>query len=408
MVNRVGRLWSVRAMKSNDSRQPINRRQLLGLGASALMAASLSGCAQKDSNAEAARGKTQAAVFSATRDNVRLIGRTCEQDGATWLPQSGSAIEFAAQGMQIKLELAGDESVDNGHDLQPRFAILVDGEAIVDDVLGERSRTVAVQLGDEPVDAVITVMHLSEASRGAMGVRQIAVESDGHGTVAPTQGKSLAIEFIGDSITCAYGVEAAGTDEPFKTTTESFLKSYAYLTAQALDADYSAVCYSGYGVVSGWSGDGTRNERMLLPPLYGLVAQGFDELWDFEAHPCDVVVVNLGTNDFTYTGTDATRMEEFAAGYADFLAQVRERNPESLIVCTLGTMWGCEALYPAVEQAVENHQARTGDERVICFAAEPLDEEKDGCGTSGHPNETTQRKIAEALIAVIRQELQRE
>ena len=176
------------------------------------------------------------------------------------------------------------------------------------------------------------------------------------------------------------------------------------LAAKALDADCSAVCYSGFGIVSGWSGDGTRNADMLLPPLYDVVAKGYEQAWDFSAHPSDVVVINLGTNDATYTGTDEARMREFAQGYEAFLSKVRERNPDAYIVCTMGTMGGHE-LYPYVAQAVADFRKQTGDERAMCYLSQAIDVEADGVGTNGHPNRASQQKCADRLVEVIRQVL---
>jgi hypothetical protein len=382
----------------------VTRRQFVGLGAGVLSGV-LAGCAAGETTDATSDDTPQEMTVTPTHENVRLIGRTFERDGITWLPQSGSAVEFAATGSRILVELAGDENVGNAPDMRPRFAILVDGEVVLDDTLGKELRTIEVPL-DGPVEgAVIEVMHLSEANQGWIDVRSITVESDAAVPVVPTAQKALSIAFIGDSITCAYGVEASGNDDPFKTTQENFMKSYAYLAAQDLEADYETACYSGYGIVSGWTPDGSRNESMLLPPVYDLVVEGHDAAWDFAAHPRDVVVINLGTNDFTYTGTDATRTKEFAQGYAAFLAHVREVNPESLIVCTLGSMLGCDALYPTLEKAVADYAERTGDARVMSYLSEPIDYEKEGCGTMGHPNEGSQRRIADALVSVIRQEL---
>ncbi len=338
-------------------------------------------------------------VVSATEGTVRLIGRTVSDDGTTWLPQSGSAIEFEVIGSRATIDLASGAKGQDNPDLCPRFAVLVDGEVVFDDVLFEPQRTVEVAL-DPSVASVVEVIHLSEAVCGAVGVRSITVESSEESPVVPTEDKGLSIEFIGDSITCGYGVEGEGGDEPFMTTTENFMKSYAYLTAQALGADYSAVCYSGYGVVSGWTGDGERNEGMLVPLLYEVVAKGYEQPWDFDAHSYDVVVISLGTNDYTYARTDEARMEEFTRGYASFLEEVRAHNPESLIVCTMGTM-GCHELYPYLEEAVESFEASTGDTRVLCYLSEEIDYEADGTGTHEHPNAVTQQKSADALVAVI-------
>lgn len=49
------------------------------------------------------------------------------------------------------------------------------------------------------------------------------------------------MEFIGDSITCGYGVDDPDKEHHFKTATEDVTKAYAYKTALALNADYSMV-----------------------------------------------------------------------------------------------------------------------------------------------------------------------
>lgn len=356
---------------------------------------------QTASVVEGAQSTTNGAVVPVTTEHVRLIGRTCVEDSVTWLPQSGSAVEFRVTGKRVELELAGDDNVNKKKDLRPRFAVLVDGEVVLDDTMDESTRVVEAFSGETERTAVVEVIHLSEALNGAVGVKTISVDSRETDCVVPTAEKDMSIEFIGDSITCAYGVESSSADDSFTTTTENFMKSYAYLAAQELGADYSAVCYSGYGVVSGWSDDGSRNTERLVPPLYGVVAKGYEEPWDYAAHPYDVVVVNLGTNDFVYTGTNKDRMEEFAQGYADFLVKIHESHPDAYLICTLGTMEVLE-LYPYVEKAAAEYTARTKDDRITCYPSEPMNVEADGAGANEHPTAKTQQKSADALVKVIR------
>lgn len=383
----------------------VSRRGLFGLGSSLIAAHALGGCSFDGAEAETHGDEPHATTLAPTEEYVRMIGRTFEEDGVAWLPQSGSGVGFVTSARRVELEVVGDESVGNEPNLCPRYAVLVNDEVVIDDILDEASRVVEVPLDGAGAESVVRLLHLSEANSGMVGVRGITVGPDTGATVAPTAEKDLSIAFVGDSITCAYGVEASGNDAPYETTTQNFMKSYAYLTADELDADYETVCYSGYGVVSGWSADGSRNEGMLLPPLYELVAEGHEQGWDFAAHPRDVVVVNLGTNDFTYTGTDESRIREFSQGYAALLDRIRELNPASLIVCTLGTMWGSEVLYPALAQAVGDHAGRTGDERVVCYLSDPIEETAGSVVANGHPDEDGQRAIAQALTAVIRQAL---
>ena len=97
-------------------------------------------------------------------------------------------------------------------------------------------------------------MLLSENRYGGIGIKNIKVNSCNNlKIIEPTNKKDLSIEFIGDSMTCAYGVEGKDENEHFKTSTENFSKSYAYLASQILNVDYSSVSYSGYGIASGYS-----------------------------------------------------------------------------------------------------------------------------------------------------------
>lgn len=85
------------------------------------------------------------------------------------------------------------------------------------------------------------------------------------------EGKELApapvlprrrIEFIGNSITCGYGIESEDRDAPFTYNTENHYYTYAALTARALQAQHLVVARSGIGVYRNYgspasgSGDG--------------------------------------------------------------------------------------------------------------------------------------------------------
>ena len=201
-------------------------------------------------------GEFKESELKATEENVRYIGRNLEQNGTAWLVQSGSAVEFTVNAKSAEVTITGDSGINNGPEYAPRYAVLIDGEIIADEIMTDKTRTIELFSGEASRTATVKVIHLSEANQGAVGVTGIKVDSDSPSPVVPTPEKDLRIEFIGDSITCAYGVEGASQNESFKTTTENFMKSYAYLTAQKLDADYSAVCYSGHGIISGYtSGD---------------------------------------------------------------------------------------------------------------------------------------------------------
>ena len=344
--------------------------------------------------------------YSATTENVKLIGRTLYSDDITWLVQSGSAIEFTVTGKSAEVTLAGDSSINNDEDYRSRYAVLVDGEIIEDDVMSTPEKTVTLFEGETSRTSKVKIIHLSEAMNGAIGVKNISVTSGNAVPVYPVPEKDLSIEFIGDSITCAYGVEGLSSYESFKTTTENFMKSYAYLTAQKLNADYSAVSYSGHGIISGYTSSGDINTDSLIPDCYGLTGKLSDyaENWDFSTRSHDVVVINLGTNDSSYVTKDPeTRSTEFIEGYISFLKTVREKNPEAYIICTLGTMG--DELYEYVEDAVVQYSAITGDNRIMSYKSAVQNMTADGIGSDWHPSAVTQQKNAYVLADKICQAL---
>ena len=350
-------------------------------------------------------GEFKQTVCPASEENVKFIGRNLVKDDVTWLVHSGSAVEFTVTARSAELDINAGSGISSDKDQAPRYAVLINDEVILDDVITSSKRTVELFSGSELRTVKVKVIHLSEANSGVMGVSAIRTDSSVADPVKPTPEKDLRIEFIGDSITCAYGVEGASQNESFKTTTENFMKSYAYLTAQKLDADYSAVSYSGHGIISGYT-SGEKNTGQLVPPYYEMIGKfsPYNVSWDFSAKPNDVVVINLGTNDSSYIDKDfETRSPEFTVEYEKFLVQVRKNNPDAYIICTLGTMGGADE-YKLIEEAVANYKKNTGDERIMNYWS-VTHTQSDGYGSDWHPSEKTQQRSAYVLADKICQVL---
>ena len=328
-----------------------------------------------------------------TSDNAKLQSRTMMKDDVLWLVQSGSSAEFIVSGKNAEITIAGSSGISSEN---PRYAVYVDDKQVCDSIMNKQEETVSLWT-DTDTTASVKVILLSEAKYGGVGIRSVDVDSSSDKPVTAIEDKSLKIEFIGDSITCGYGVEGKRS-EAFSTSTENFTKSYAYLTAKALDADYTTCCYSGYGIVSGYSADGKKNDKELMPVCYGLTSDFKDYYsdWDF-SDKCDVVVINLGTNDMNYVAADPkAHGSEFVEGYKAFLQTVREKNPDVPIICTIGTMGGDE-IYKLIESAV----SELGDGNITSFFS-PTQSPLDDMGPDGHPSKKTQQYIADILAGKIR------
>jgi peptidoglycan/xylan/chitin deacetylase (PgdA/CDA1 family) len=190
------------------------------------------------------------------------------------------------------------------------------------------------------------------------------------------------------------------------------MKAYAYQTAKALNADYSLVSISGYGVISGWTGTGVKNEESLILPYYDKIGRSYGRIasqiapetipWDFAKFVPDVIVINLGTNDASYCGTDVSRCEEYEAGYVDFIKAVRGYNPNAKIICTLGIMG--DSLFPYLESAVKTYQSETKDDNIVTMKFD-VQLEADGYAVDYHPSQVTHMKAASKLANFIKAEL---
>ncbi|MGN1340889.1 MAG: SGNH/GDSL hydrolase family protein, partial [Oscillospiraceae bacterium] len=121
--------------------------------------------------------------------------------------------------------------------------------------------------------------------------------------------------------------------------------------------------------------------------------------WDFSQFVPDFVVINLGTNDFSYTGADEERIADYTTSYVDFLKTVRSDNPDAHIICSLGVMG--DNLYPAVEEAVSSYTSETGDTNVSAFHFTPHNGST-GYAADWHPTEATHEIAANELVEYIK------
>lgn len=140
---------------------------------------------------------------------------------------------------------------------------------------------------------------------------------------APAE-RELYVEFVGDSITCGWGTIGAHGGA---YSDQDGTLAYSYLLAGALDADYSMTALSGQGLL--WGDPGLTEGYLYASPM-----RDDQTPYDF-ARQADLVVINIGTNDFSKGVSE----EEFRAAYRDFLQTVREKNGEDCrILCLYNAM----------------------------------------------------------------------
>lgn len=341
-------------------------------------------------------------------DYVKKLGRAGQINNELWMCYSASGAAFQFEGKQLQITLTGDDRCEqeNMKENLARVKVFVDGICTHDLMMDEKEKKVSIIEANAKENHLVEIIKVSESAMSTCGIRSLA--TDENAVVKPAQRKERYIEFAGDSITCGYGVDDEVAEHSFKTSTEDATKAYAYLTAQALKADHSLVSLSGYGIISGYSGDGVRRPDQLLPTYYEKMGFSYgsmqgvypqDVAWNFENRQPDVVVINLGTNDQSFTRNIKELCEEYCSAYRTFIRKIRSKNPNAYIVSMLGVMG--EDLCPFAEKAVATYQAETGDARVSFHRfTEQLNE--DGRAADWHPSQITHRKTADKLMNIIK------
>ena len=314
--------------------------------------------------------------------SVKTIGRTYLYNDTLWAAFSGAGAEFIFTGKKLEITVTGDFASTAGNDENyARIAIYVDNERVVDDMLDEKEKTYKVLESESAECRNVRIIKLSECAMSTFGIKPVMIAEDEK--IEPAPAKNIKMEFIGDSITCGYGVDDPDKEHHFKTATEDVTKAYAYKTALALNDDYSMVSVSGYGIISGFTNDGNKIPEQTIPQYYDKLGFSYNKFadsitvseteWDFERYKPDIIVINLGTNDMNYATTDE-RKAEFEDGYLDFLKKVRSLNPDSYIFQTYGVMG--TSLEENIENVRRKYMSETGDERITFIPLTMQDWEK--------------------------------
>ncbi len=225
--------------------------------------------------------------------------------------------------------------------------------------------------------------------------------TDRTATVLPFKtNKKLKLEFIGNSITCAYGVEAQSEKDHFSNATENFYYSYANLTAQALNAQNMVVARSGIGIYRNYAGpqNGSK-DNMSKWYDYTLI---FDstQVWNPKRYIPDVICVNLGTNDLS---TTPYNLKLFKSYYKRFMIHLHTLYPKAKIIMATGCMLHDKALddqRKTLDEILKELKA-TGYKSIYRFDFTPSDGSL-GYGADSHPSKAQHRKMAGELVPFIK------
>src|SRR5688572_27673024 len=245
---------------------------------------------------------------------VNVPGRVLhDSDGTIRFGWPGIYFEGRFQGTGLRVRFVAP---------QEHMRLLVDGQP---KALFTKAGLVDLTVGGLPAgEHVVRLEKQTESQTGGgrfLGFYPVS------GTVplgAPS--KPRRIEFIGDSHTVGYGNTSAtrqctGQEVHDRTDTQ---QAFGPLLARRYDADYRIIAYSGFGIVRNYNGG---DPERSLPRIYAQPTP--DTQADNGAAETgwrsQIIVINLGTNDFStplHTGERWRSADELRADYrktyADF------------------------------------------------------------------------------------------
>jgi lysophospholipase L1-like esterase len=341
-------------------------------------------------------------LTGAVAAQVRYLGRVNPTTKELSWPGTGVSFAFTGTSATIGLDaVEGTNSVD----------LIIDGgePTVISNVSGTNIFTPS---GLEQGDHSVVLRKRSEPSFGSIFVGNVTTD----GTLVADEIPTRQIELIGDSITVGYGLDGVNPCVN-SAALENNPKTYGALAAEALNADYSVVAWSGRGVVRNLP-DGSSDTSPLIPELYTRYgANDADDSYTFpETWEPGAVVINLGTNDFGYLGFDMTGQpytrdpldpSVYTDGMVEFAQSIQTYYPDVHFFLLSSPM--LSDTYPTAADAQHTTQANALNATVAQLGAQahfvewPTQGSDVGCDY--HPNAATHAAegevLAEAIAAVL-------
>ncbi len=318
----------------------------------------------------------------ATCEQIRIRGRhTVENDylAFDWT-NSGFAFNFVGTGFIISLGAYSGDSpayvriTIDGKDKR-RYAVVNGSEKLIVEGLADKRHR-------------IEVLKITEGEP-KLKFSTLSLLGNGASLRNPPFNSSRRIEFIGDSITCGYGVLGLHTDPTYLTYQQDGTRGYAYMTSERFSADARFIAISGKGIVCNCNGDRTDIKAGEYFEMQSRTGGICNDGW-----MADVVVINIGTNDCGGPAPD----DEFSLAAKELVAKVRARYPEAHIIWMYGMMSQLyrETLRSTIREINKN------DKKVHFLFVDTVFGNLAETGANGHPNVRAGIRASNLLYKKIR------
>ena len=323
---------------------------------------------------------------------VHFIGRFTNEAAGPRFAWPGSTIitRFSGTGLDVRLADAGTN----------HFAVVIDDGPPSDLATSSAQETYTIASNLPPGEHTVLLEKRTETFVGAVQFKGFVTPSGG--ALVPTPEPFVRkIELIGDSITCGYGNTGAGPLCSFSHETEDEYMAYGAIASRKLGAAHVGISYSGIGVYRDYNG---ATQEQMPVRFNRTLGDDAGSTWDFSYIP-DVVVVNLGTNDFGQGDPG----QAYVDALSGFLGKLRGHYPNAYLLCAVGSM--LTDSYPPgemrltkakgyIQTAVDGRKAQ-GDTNVGFVDLGEQNQAVDGIGCDYHPSVATHQKMADKLVVAI-------
>ena len=331
-------------------------------------------------------GAGGAAGADASSPAVRIVGRTAP--GGT----SGSA-EYSWPGVNIQAHFTGTQlsmAVNNATG-NNRITVVVDGGTAKIISLASGQSTVSLASGLPSGTHDIVIWRNTEASPGGTTTFSgLTAFGTGGALLAPDAAPARRIEVVGDSLSVGAGVEGdSACTGGIDAYTDNYL-AYGSVAARAVSADVVTIAYSGIGVYRNY-GETTPTAASLTMPRRYPYAIPDTVSWNFALYQPQVVVINLGTNDFGSSDPGTP----FETAYVSFVQAIRQKYADAYFI--LIDMYGGTRL-----TRLNNILASLKTSGETKAEVLSLNSVQNNLGCNQHPNVAGQQAMGTTLAARLR------
>ena len=338
---------------------------------------------------------------------IKWMGRTYydEENKVNRVYHSASGFELFFKGSEVIATITATNYASAS--ARPCIVIVIDDdfEHATTLFLDKATQDVTLITGNtDALEHKIDVYKRSESIDSHIGITSI--RTDGV-FIQKIENKPLKIEFIAASSSTGYG-NLGNANSGKSTANSDALKAFAFLTAQAMNAEVSIFSASGWGCAfSPWTSPNSLNvtDAYEYVDFSSYQRKIEAEKWNAARFVPDVIVVNLGTNDSKYISGASTatekdaRLNAFEKKYVAFLEHLHETYPNAQLVVLYGLMNERE-IYDATVSIVETAQARIPNVSSILING-------DAMGYNYHPSAASHQIIANKLTEFIKQLLEK-